>query len=410
MMCAMSTNDAVTLERIRGAYEPLKPVVRRTPILTSRTLDGMAGGAIHLKAENLQKTGSFKIRGAYTALSRLSPADRAKGVVTASAGNHAQGIALAAKLTGIQARVFMPIGASIAKVLATRGYGADVQLAGGSFDEAVAAAEGSARQTGAPFISAFDHDDIISGQGSVALELLEDLPDLDTVLIPVGGGGLIGGMAIALKETKPSIRVIGVQAEGCPAAVDSWRAGAVTAAAQARTIADGIAVKKPSARTLHYLKKYVDEMVTVSDEEIATTIVTLLERMKILVEGAGATALTALIARKAAPKGCTAVVLSGGNIDIKLLEGLIERAMLKSGRYVRLFTACEDKPGGLAGLLKSVAEARGNVIEVIHNRTSAAVPIGQTGVEILIETRDAAHIDDLVARLKSAGYPVQLMA
>jgi threonine dehydratase len=399
-----------TLKDIRAAYEPLKAVIRRTPLLTSKTIDGMAGGPVHLKAENLQKTGSFKIRGAYTALSRLASVDRPRGVVTASAGNHAQGIALAAKLTDTRATVFMPIGASIAKILATRNYGAEVKLAGDSFDGAVAAAEAHAMESGATFISAFDHDDIIAGQGSVALELLEDLPDLDTVVIPVGGGGLIGGMAIALKESKPSIRVIGVQAEGCAAAVESWRANAVVTAAQARTIADGIAVKKPSPRTLQYLKKYVDEMVTVTDEEIATTIVTLLERMKILVEGAGAAALTALIARKAAPKGRTAVVLSGGNIDIKLLEGLIERQMLKSARYVRLFTACEDRPGGLAGLLKTVAEARGNVIEVIHNRTSAAVPIGHTGVEILIETRDQAHIDDLVARLKSAAYPVQVMS
>lgn len=402
--------NLLTLARIREAYEPLKPVVRRTPLLTSKTLDDMAGGPICFKAENLQKTGSFKIRGAYTALSRLSPADRAKGVVTASAGNHAQGIALAGRLTGIPVKVFMPLGASIAKVLAARGYGAEVQLAGSAFDEAVAAAQDAAQSSGAPFISAFDHDDIIAGQGSVALELLEDLPDLDTVLIPVGGGGLISGMAIALKETRPSIRIIGVQAEGCAAALDSWRAGSVVPVAQAKTIADGIAVKKPSPRTLQYLRKYVDEMVTVSDDEIATTIVTLLERMKILVEGAGAAAIAALIARKSVPKGRTAVVLSGGNIDIKLLEGLIERAMLKSGRYARLFTAVEDRPGGLAGLLKSVAEARGNVIEVIHNRTSASVPIGMTGVEILIETRDQAHIDDLTARLKAAGYPVQLMA
>jgi threonine dehydratase len=320
---AMSPNDRITLDRIREAYGPLKEIARRTPLLTSKTLDGMAGGPISLKAENLQKTGSFKIRGAYTALSRLSPGDRARGVVTASAGNHAQGIALAARLTGIQAKVFMPVGASISKVLAARGYGADVQLAGGAFDEAVAAAESFAGNSGAPFISAFDHDDIIAGQGSVALELLEELPDLETVLIPVGGGGLISGMAIALKETRPSIRVIGVQAEGCPAATDSWRSGSVTPTAQAKTIADGIAVKKPSPRTLQYLTKYVDEMVTVADEDIATTIVTLLERMKILVEGAGAVGLTALLSRKAAVRGRTAVVLSGGNIDIKLLEGLI---------------------------------------------------------------------------------------
>src|SRR5258706_11942216 len=195
----------------------------------------MAGGPVHCKAENLQKTGSFKIRGAYTALSHLSPADRAKGVVTASAGNHAQGIALAGRLTGIPAKVFMPLGASIAKVLATRGYGAEVQLAGVAFHEAVSAAQDFARSSGAPFISAFDHDDIIAGQGSVALELLEDLPDLDTVFIPVGGGGLISGMAIALKESRPSLHVIGVQAEGCAAAAESWRAGTVVAAAQAPT-------------------------------------------------------------------------------------------------------------------------------------------------------------------------------
>jgi threonine dehydratase len=408
-MTDMSPDGNVTLERIRDAYGPLKPVARRTPLLTSKTIDGMAGGAVHLKAENLQKTGSFKIRGAYTALSRLSPAEREKGVVTASAGNHAQGIALAAQLTGIRARVFMPLGASIAKILATRGYGADVQLAGGSFDEAVAAAQELAQKSGAPFISAFDHDDIIAGQGSVALELLEDLPDLDTVLIPVGGGGLISGMAIALKESRPSLRVIGVQAEGCPAAKDSWTAGSVVAAAQAKTIADGIAVKKPSPRTLQYLRRYVDDMVTVGDEEIATTIVTLMERMKILVEGAGAAALTALIARKAAPKGRTAVVLSGGNIDIKLLEGLIERAMIRAGRYVRLFTAVDDRPGGLARLLKMIAEAQGNVIDVIHNRTSTTVLLGMTGVEILIETRDPAHIEALISTLKAAAYPVQVM-
>lgn len=400
----------LTLDEIRQAYGPLKGVVRRTPLLTSRTIDVLAGGPIQLKAENLQKTGSFKIRGAYTALSRLPAADRAKGVVTASAGNHAQGIALAAQLTGVRARVFMPIGASIAKVLATRGYDAEVLLAGASFDEAVAAAQAYAGQSGATFISAFDHDDIIAGQGSVALELLEDIPDLDTVLIPVGGGGLISGMAAALKESRPSIRVIGVQSEGCSAALDSWRAGSIVETVHAKTIADGIAVKKPSPRTLNYLRKYVDEMVTVADEEIATTIVTLLERMKILVEGAGAAALTALVARKAVPKGRTAVVLSGGNIDIKLIEGLIERAMLRSGRYLRLFTAVDDRPGGLAGLLKGVAEARGNVIEVIHNRTSATVPIGQTGVEILIETRDASHLEELVGRLRAAGYPVQVMA
>ena len=402
-------DTAVDLDRIRKSAEPIQQIAHHTPLLTSKTFDTLAGCSIYMKAENLQKTGSFKIRGAYYCLSRLSPKERAAGVVTASAGNHAQGIALGARLNDIKATVFMAIGASIAKVQATKSYGAEVRLVGASFDEAVAAAKDYAAETGAVFVSAFDHDDIITGQGTVALEILADLPDVETVIVPVGGGGLISGMAVALKETNPGIRVIGVQAEGAPAVVNSFQARALSPATSVKTIADGIAVKHPAERTFHYIEKYVDDMVAVADEDTATAIVMLLERMKLVVEGAGAVALTALLTQQAKGHGKTAVVLSGGNIDTKLLSNLIEWGMLKANRYVRFFSAVEDKPGSLSKILQVVAIHQGNLIEVIHNRSSATVPLGMTGVEIQIETRDQTHINEILAALSERGYPVRVM-
>lgn len=399
----------VDLARIQEAYDAIQAIAHKTPIFTSQTFDALAGCRIFLKAENLQKTGSFKIRGAYYCLSRLGPAERQRGVVTASAGNHAQGIALGARLNGIKATVYMPQRASIAKVQATQNYGAEVRLVGQNFDEAVAAAEAHARETGALFISAFDHDDIITGQGTVGLEILEEVPDVETVIVPVGGGGLISGVAIALKEINPAIRVIGVQAAGASALVRSWQTKALTTTASVATIADGIAIKHPAERTFHYIEKYVDEMVTVDDEATASTIVMLLERTKLLVEGAGAVALAALLTRKVSVSGKCAAILSGGNIDTKLLSTLIERGMLSSGRYVRLFTAVDDRPGGLATFLKAVADLQGNVIEIIHNRVSTEVPLGMTGVEIQIETRDQSHIDALTTSLRAMGYRVQVM-
>lgn len=399
----------VTLARIEEAYASVRKVAHRTPIFTSQTFDALAGCEVFLKAENLQKTGSFKVRGAYTCLSKFTPEQRARGVVTASAGNHAQGIALGARLTGIQATVFMPVGASIAKVQATRGYGAEVRLEGAIFDEAVQAAQAYAAETGAVFVSAFDHDDIIAGQGTLALELLDDLPDVETVIVPVGGGGLISGIAVALKEINPRVRVVGVQAEGAPALVRAWQKHELVASPSVRTIADGIAIKHPAERTFHYISKYVDEMVTVADEDTANTIVMLLERTKLVVEGAGAVALTALLTHKVTGRGKTAVILSGGNIDTKLLSSLIERHMLRAKRYVRLFSAVDDRPGALAKLLKVIADNQGNLIEVIHNRASASVPLGATGVEIQIETRDGLHIEEILASLREQGYPVQVM-
>ncbi|MEB3196592.1 MAG: threonine ammonia-lyase [Candidatus Sericytochromatia bacterium] len=406
---ALEIATHVNLARIEEAYHSVRKVAHRTPLFTSQTFDAMAGCAIHLKAENLQKTGSFKVRGAYLCLSRFSPEQKARGVVTASAGNHAQGIALGARLNGMKATVFMPTGASIAKVQATRGYGAEVRLVGAIFDEAVQAAKAFAEETGAEFVSAFDHDDIIAGQGTIGLELLEDLPDLETVIVPVGGGGLMSGVAIALKERNPHIRVVGVQAEGAPALVKAWQAHELVATPSVKTIADGIAIKYPAERTFHYIAKYVDEMVTVSDEDTANTIVQLLERTKLVVEGAGAVGLAALLTGRIAARGKTAVILSGGNIDTKLLSSLIERHMLRAQRYARLFTAVDDKPGSLAKLLKIVADGQGNLIEVNHNRASASVPLGGTGVEIQIETRDGGHIEEIVGALRGEGYPVQVM-
>jgi len=402
--------SAVTLSEIQAAHQELSGVVNRTPLLTSRTMDRMVGAPVLLKAENLQRTGSFKLRGAYYCLSRLAQSDPGGLVVTASAGNHAQGIALAASLTGLRALVFMPETASLAKVQATMAYGAEVRLVGATFDEAVSAAQAYGHEHGGVYVSAFDHDHIITGQGTVALEMLADRPDLDTVVVPVGGGGLISGMAIALKETNPRIRVIGVQAERAANMVEAWRRHELVALPMGRTIADGIAIKYPSERTLHYLERYVDEMVVVSEEEIAETIVLALERLKLVLEGAGAAALAALLHCKVTPGHATGVVLSGGNIDPKLLSTLISRQMLLSDRYARLLTVVEDVPGGLVRVLEAVAELRGNLIEVTHHRVSAEVPLGMTGIEIELETRDRPHLEAIVARLREMGCRVMILA
>ena len=405
----MELTTHVDLRAIEAARTAIRSSVHHTPLFTSQTFSAIAGCPVLLKAENLQRTGSFKIRGAYYCLSRFTDAEKARGVVTASAGNHAQGVALAARLCGIHATVFMPLRASIAKVQATRSAGADVELVGEAFDEAVAAAKARAEATGAVFVSAFDHDDIITGQGTVGLEILEDAADVATVIVPVGGGGLMSGTAIALKETNPAIRIIGVQAEGANAFVESWQHKRIIQGAHVNTIADGIAIKRPAERTLHYLNKYVDEMVTVPDEATANAIVMLMERSKLVVEGAGAVGIAAVMTGRIACKGKTVVVLSGGNIDTKLLSTVIERGMTNAHRYVRIFTCCDDRPGGLVKLLRAIADMQGNLIEVIHNRSSSLVPLGMTGVEIQIETRDMAHIDSILSGLAAQDYSVQII-
>lgn len=409
--------SVITLEDIQRAQKLVSQVARHTPVMTSPTITALCHAdltapddGIFLKAENLQKTGSFKIRGAYWRLSQLSATEKEHGVVAASAGNHAQGTALAAKLLGIRATVFMPETASIAKIQATKGYGADVVLEGRTFDEAVIAAKGFQKRTGAVFVSAYDDDLIITGQGTLGLEIVEDLPDVGTVVIPVGGGGLFAGVATAVKSLKPDVRIVGVQAEGAANAVQSFVQHRLLPRTEpVNTICDGIAIKSPSERTFGYIEKYADDMVTVADTEISSALLLLIERMKLVVEPAGAAGLAALLAGRTQTYGKTLVVLSGGNIDLKLLADLIGRELLKQQRYLHLFTEVTDKPGGLARLLDIVAAEKGNIITVNHNRISPHVPLGATGVELLLEVRDEEHQQKVVNALRSHGYPVEMM-
>jgi threonine dehydratase len=402
----------VTAEEIQAAYPAIRQVVHHTPVFTCVSLTercGLPEGDLLLKMENLQRTGSFKIRGAYHRLSLLTEAEKARGGVAASAGNHAQGVALAARLVGIHATVFMPEFASIAKIQATRRYGAEVILEGRNFDDAVAAGKQRAEQTGTPFISAYDDDGIITGQGTLGLEILEDVPDVETVLICVGGGGLFSGVATALKAARRGIQVIGVQASGAPNAVESWRAGKLLPRSEVNTIADGIAIKSPSARTFQYIQQYADDMVTVTDQEIATAMLLLLERAKSVVEPAGVVGVAALLAGRVKPRGKTVAILSGGNVDVRFLADLIEREMIRADRYMHFFSAVPDRPGGLAALLEVIAELKGNILTVVHNRISPSVPLGQTGVEFLLEVRDAEHIAQIDAGLTVRGYRVEML-
>ncbi|MCS6775777.1 MAG: threonine ammonia-lyase [Chloroherpetonaceae bacterium] len=402
----------VSVEQIQAAYPGVREIAHHTPVMTCASMAercSLPATALLLKLENQQRTGSFKIRGAYHRLTGLSDAEKARGVVAASAGNHAQGVALAAHLTGVRATVFMPEFASIAKIQATRRYGAEVVLEGSNFDEAVAAGRAFAAQQGAPFISAYDDDGIITGQGTLGLEILEDVPDLETILICVGGGGLFSGVATVIRALCPKARIIGVQAAGAPAAVESWRAGHLLPRGAVNTIADGVAIKSPSARTFAYIQRYADDMVTVEDSEIAGAMLWLLERAKTVVEPAGAVGAAALMSGRVKAQGKTVVILSGGNVSTKLLADLIEREMIRADRYMQFFTAVPDRPGGLAALLEVIAGLRGNIITVVHNRISPTVPLGQTGVEVLLEVRDAEHIARIREELLARNYRVDML-
>ncbi|GAB4457803.1 MAG: threonine ammonia-lyase [Armatimonadaceae bacterium] len=404
----------ISVDTLRQAYPAIRERVRHTPLYRSASTAarcGLSSEQLLLKMENLQRTGSFKIRGATQRMRTLTPEERDCGVITASAGNHAQGVALAARDAGVQATVYMPKTASIAKIQATTGYGAQVVLEGANFDEAVAAAKAEAEQTGKVFVSAYDDDQVIIGQGSLGLELLEDAPDMETILIPIGGGGLFAGVSTAIRAVLPHCRIIGVQAEGADAAAQSFRAGQLLPRpTPCNTIADGIAIKSPSPRTWAYIQAYADDVVTVSDEAIAEAILLLLTRTKGVVEPSGAASLAALLAHPGLGRGNTVAILCGGNIDIKLLADLIERGMIRTERYLHLFTACPDKPGGLALLLNVVAQAGGNIMEVTHNRIAPELPYGYTGVEMLIEVRDQNHIAQIEAALTAQNYPVRRSA
>lgn len=402
--------DLETIEQT--AREVVAPNVRRTPLYTSTSVSDAVGCPdLWLKMENLQRTGSFKIRGATARIARMTSSERASGVIAASAGNHAQGVALAARDAGIGAVVVMPRTASNAKVQATSGYGADVVLAGANFDEAVAVAQDRARETGAVYVSAYDDDAIIAGQGSLGLEVLDELPDVDTILVPIGGGGLFAGVATAIKERRPGCRVIGVQAAGADTAARSFKAGRLLAPpAKVETIADGIAIKSPSIRTFSYIRKYADDVVTVDDASIAQAILLLLTRMKVLVEPSGAASLAALASHPGIAVGRTVCLLCGGNLDVKLLSDIIERGMVHAGRYLHFLTDVIDRPGGLAALLETVAAAGGNVMETTHNRIHPAVPYGRTGVELLVEVRSENHGRALLDTLANAGYRIDSLS
>lgn len=398
--------ELVGLDEVRSARERLAGITRTTPLELSRPLTAALGGPVWLKCENVQRAGSFKVRGAYVRIARLSDAERAGGVVAASAGNHAQGVALAAGLLGTAATVFMPVNAPLPKVAATKGYGAQVRFVGATVDEALVAAEEFARETGAILIHPFDHPDVIAGQGTTALEILEQCPDVRTIVVGVGGGGLIAGIAAAAKALRPEVRVVGVQAEGAAAFPPSLAAGAPTRLPRLSTIADGIAVGCPGPITFAHVSKLVDEVVTVSEEDISRALLMLLERGKQVVEPAGAVGVAALLAGTVAVETPAVAVLSGGNIDPLLMLRVIEHGLAAAGRYLRITVRCGDQPGQLAALLGQIAEQRGNVVDVEHLRQNPHLRLGEVEVVLSVETRGAEHSDKLISALRDSGYEV----
>jgi threonine dehydratase len=392
----------------QDARRVVSELARETPVLLSGTLSERCGGRVVLKAENLQRTGSFKLRGAFNRVAALPPQGSAAGVVAGSAGNHAQALAYAAGARGVACEVFMPVEAAVAKVAAVQAYGGRVTLGGESVDECVAAARARADETGAIFVHPFDDPLVILGQSTVALELLEQVPDLATVIVPLGGGGLLSGVAGVLKSARPQVRVVGVQAAACAPFPAALAAGAPLAVNAAPTIADGIAVKRPGDLTLPLIERWVDDVVLVSEEDTAEAMVILMERAKLVVEGAGAVGVAALLAELVRPpaEGTTAVVLSGGNVDAGLLALVARRHETAIGRRLRVFTRVPDRPGGLAALLLCIARAGGNLIGVTHVREAADLQVRQTGVELALETRGAEHADAIVAAMAAEGYEV----
>ena len=395
----MATETVPTLKEIQAARERIRGIARETPVFISETFSGMTGRDVQLKAEALQRTGAFKIRGAVNKVATLTDEERAAGVVAASAGNQGQAVAWAAREKGIPATVFMPLDAPMAKVEATVNYGAKVELTGEGFDEAMATALEVAETSGATFVHAFEDEAVIAGQGTIGLEIAEQLPDLETLVVPVGGGGLASGIALALRELRPKVRVVGVQAAAC--------APYTGATEHSFTIADGIAVKQPSELTGSILRETLEDIVTVTDEEISEAIVLLLERGKLVVEGAGAASLAALLAGRVGGKGQVAALLSGGNIDPTLLISVMRHGLTLSGRYLVVRTKISDRPGELMKLLSLVAEERVNVISVEHHREGLDLPVVETEVELTLATRDRDHRDALLDAMRRWGYGVE---
>jgi threonine dehydratase len=392
---------------VEAAARLLAGVVRRTPLEHSRGLADRVGGPVWLKCENLQRAGSFKIRGAFTRISRLTDEERARGVVAASAGNHAQGVALAARQLGAQATVFMPEAAPLPKVAATRGYGATVRLGGPTLTEAMAGAMAFAAETGSVFIHPFDHPDVIAGQGTVGLEVLEQCPDVATVVVCTGGGGLVSGVAAAVRARRPGVRVVAVQAAGAAAFPASLAAGHPVPLQTMATMADGIAVAAPGVLTLAHVAGLVDEVRTVSEGDLSRALLFCLERAKLVVEPAGVAAVAAVLADPAAFRPPVVAVVSGGNIDPVLLLKVVQHGMAAAGRYLSLRVRIADRPGSLAPLLAELAGLSANVLSVEHERTTARLDLGEVEVGVHLETRGPGHAVEVIAALSRAGYAVR---
>lgn len=394
----------LTLDMIEEARRALDGVARRTPLDPAPKL----GKNLYIKAENLQLTGAFKLRGAYNKIRSLTPEEAERGVIACSAGNHAQGIALSASKLGIQSVICMPAGAPISKVEATKAYGAQVVLVPGVYDDAAREAERLQREKGYTFAHPFNDPLVIAGQGTIGLEILEQLPEVEQVVVPIGGGGLISGVAYAIKQKKPSCRIVGVQAAGAPSMYLSLNAGKPAELFSVSTIADGIAVKRPGDLTFALCREYVDEVVTVTEDEIASAILALMEEQKTVAEGAGATPVAAcLFGRVSTKERKTVCLVSGGNVDVTTLSRIITKGLSKAGRLVELTTKVEDKPGSLLRMLQVVGDIGANIISVNHNREDKDSDVGACIVSMVLETRDSRHVEALELELQSRGYLVR---
>jgi len=402
-----------TLDDIEKARETIAGVARITPMETSEFLAEMLGSPVHLKCENLQRTGAYKVRGAYNRLSTLDAEQRAAGVVAASAGNHAQGVALAARELGIPATIFTPVGVALPKLQATRHYGAEVVLRGHSVEEALTAAKDFAHRTGAVFIPPFDHPAVIAGQGTLGLEILDQVPDADTVIVPIGGGGVIAGIALAVKGMSERlgrpIRVIGVQAENAAAYPSSLEAGEPVTVTTKPTIADGIAVARPGDMNFPIIRDLVDDIVTVSDDDVARALLVLLERAKLVVEAAGAVGVAAIMSGAVRDTGRTVVLLSGGNIDPLMMERVITRGLVAASRYIGIRIMLPDRPGQLARVAQVISDAGANVVEVLHTRHGQGLVINEVALDLSIEARGPEHAQEVMHRLHEVGFRPELL-
>jgi threonine dehydratase len=403
---------SVTARDVKAARAAVETVARRTPMLSTRTFSERAGGLVSLKAENLQRTGSFKVRGVAAKLDSLGEQGCANGVIAASAGNHAQALAAAAAARGVHAEVVVPEDAPMAKVEAARRYGAIVHTGGKTVDECLVEARRRAKEDGLAFVHPFDDPAIVAGQGSLGLELLEDVPDLAQVVVPIGGGGLCAGIALVIKDAKPNVRIIGVQAAACAPYPESMQAGTPVEAKTALTIADGIAIKRPGGIPLEILRTHLDDLVVVSEEATAEAMALLLERCKLVVEGAGAVGIAALLGGHVEPtaSGTTVAVLSGGNVDAGLLAAIARRHETEAGRRLVALTRIPDRPGGLATLLAAVAGTGANIVDVSHVREGLGLHVRETAVELVLETRGREHAQRVLGTLKDEGYEAQVLS